>query len=60
MENAISIQNKQKALDAEVMGNRWLARGNHYREAGKKQQADRCYEKGQYWLDRYNRLTGRD
>lgn len=49
----------EKALDAEERGNRWLAEGNAAREAGNKKKAERCYDKGQFWLDRYNKLTGR-
>ena len=50
---------QEKALDAEERGNRWLAEGNAAREAGNKKEAERCYAKGQFWLDRYNKLTGR-
>ncbi|WP_157131265.1 hypothetical protein [Burkholderia pseudomallei] len=52
--------NHLKALDAEERGNRWLADGNEAAEAGNKVKAERCYEKGQFWLDRSNKLTGRD
>lgn len=48
----------EKALDAETRGNRWLADGNAAAEAGNKEKAEKCYEKGQFWLDRYNRLMG--
>jgi hypothetical protein len=48
-----------KALDAELRGNSWLAKANQYRDAGDSEKADKCYSKGQYWLDRFNKLTGR-
>lgn len=50
---------EQKALEAEVRCSQWLADGNAAREAGNMAKADRCYAKSQFWLDRYNRLTGR-
>ena len=52
--------NRLKAFDAEDRGNRWLADGNAAAEAGNKAKAEHCYAKGQFWLDRFNRLTGRD
>jgi uncharacterized protein HemY len=48
----------EKALDAEERGNKWLAEGNAAAEAGNKEKAEKCYEKGQFWLDRYNKLAG--
>lgn len=27
--------------------------------AGDKEKAKKCYAKSQYWLNRYNKLTGR-
>jgi hypothetical protein len=57
--SAMDETNRQKALDAEVRGNRWLASANEAREAGKKELAERRYAKGQFWLDRFNRLTER-
>ena len=50
---------KEKAIDAEVRGSQWLAKGNEYAERGNKKQAEKCYDKAQFWLDRYNKLTGR-
>lgn len=49
---------KEKALQAEERGNRWLAEGNAAAEKGNRAKAEKCYAKGQYWLDRYNKLTG--
>lgn len=48
-----------KALDAEVRCSRWLADGNAAKEAGNMARAERCYQKSQFWLDRYNKLTGK-
>jgi hypothetical protein len=48
-----------KKLEAETRCNMWLADGNAAKEAGNARKAQRCYEKSQYWLDKYNRLTGR-
>lgn len=36
----------------------WLAKGNALSERGRKKQAERCYEKSAYWLNRYNALIG--
>lgn len=47
-----------RIVEAEVLGSRWLADGNEAAERGNKAKADRCYEKAQFWLDRYNLLTG--
>lgn len=48
-----------RILDAEERGNRWLADGNEARERGDMKRANECYEKGQFWLDRFNLLTSR-
>lgn len=50
---------ESKALDAEVRGSRWLADGNAAKEKGNMAKAEKCYVKSQFWLDRYNKLTGR-
>lgn len=49
---------QERALDAEVRANKWLADGNQYRENGNNEMAEKCYQKSQYWLDRYNLLAG--
>jgi hypothetical protein len=49
---------KQRALKAYERCSRWLADGNEYNEAGREQKANECYEKSQFWLDRYNKLIG--
>lgn len=48
----------ERIADADARGSAWLAKGNELAEAGKKPQAQRCYDKGQFWLDRCNRLRG--
>ena len=48
----------EKALHAEERSSHWLAEGNQANERGDYEKSDRCYEKSQYWLDRYNRLAG--
>lgn len=48
----------ERIADADARGSSWLARANQLAEAGKKKQAERCYDKGQFWLDRSNKLRG--
>lgn len=60
-----------KILDAETRGNRWLADANELTDRARapgltdaqraklRRLADRAYASGQFWLDRYNKLTGR-
>ena len=48
----------ERVADADARGSAWLAKANELAEAGKKKQAERCYEKGQFWLDRSNKLRG--
>jgi hypothetical protein len=50
---------QQRAARAEELGNRYLGDANEAAEAGDKARADRLFEKGQFWLDRFNLLTGR-
>lgn len=44
----------ERVADADARGGTWLAKANELAEAGKKDQAQRCYDKGQFWLDRSN------
>jgi hypothetical protein len=44
--------------EADALDNRWLADGNEAAEKGNTKRAEYCYAKGQFWLDRYNLLTG--
>jgi hypothetical protein len=50
---------EQRTLDAEARASSWLADGNAAAEAGKHADAERCWAKAQFWLDRYNLLAGR-
>lgn len=45
-------------MEADHYGNAYLGDANQAAEAGQKDKADRLYTKGQFWLDRYNRLVG--
>jgi len=49
---------QEKITEADERGNRYLADANAAAEAGKQEKADKLYEKGQYWLDRLNKLQG--
>jgi hypothetical protein len=48
-----------RILDAEVRASRWLADANAAREQGMVAQASEYDTKSQYWLDRYNLLSGK-
>lgn len=55
------LQRKQlvlanRMLYADTMGSNALANGNTARDEGKKKQAEKYYDRGQYWLDRSNTL----
>ena len=49
---------RTRIVEAETLGSKWLADGNEHAEAGRTEKAERCYDKAQFWLDRYNRLAG--
>lgn len=48
-----------RILDAEVRSSQWLADANDARERGDERRAAECDTKSQFWLDRYNLLSGR-
>ena len=48
---------KEKILQAEELGSRYLADANAAAEKGDTERSFRLYDKGQYWLDRLNKLT---
>jgi len=48
----------ERIADADARGSAWLAKGNDLAAAGKKELAERCYDKGQFWMDRSNKLRG--
>jgi len=47
-----------KIAQADTNGSNWLAKGNEYAEKGNTAKAEQCYAKGQFWLDRSNKLRG--
>lgn len=49
---------KERLIEAEDRGNRYLADANEALELGDYVKAEKLYAKGQYWLDRYNKLAG--
>ena len=46
----------EKIADADERGSYWLAAANEASDRGDQDQAEMLYAKGQYWLDRANRL----
>lgn len=48
----------ERMIEAEERGSKWLADGNEAEERGNLKKAEQCYEKSQFWLDRYNALAG--
>lgn len=49
---------RRRILNAEVRAGKWLGDGNEYNDAGNKEMAEKCYQKAQFWHDRYNKLVG--
>lgn len=48
----------ERIADADARGGRYLADANEAAERGDHEKAERLYEKGQFWLDRVNKLLG--
>jgi hypothetical protein len=48
----------EKLIEADERGGRYLADANEAAERGQQDKAEKLYAKGQYWLDRYNKLAG--
>lgn len=48
----------EKIAEADMRGSDYLARANEQAEKGNKEKAEALYAKGQYWLDRSNKLRG--
>lgn len=48
----------EKMIEADERGSRYLADANEFSERGNHAKAEKLYTKGQYWLDRYNKLAG--
>ncbi len=49
---------QEKIIEADERGGRLLADANEAAEKGKFEKAEKLYERGQYWLDRSNKLRG--
>ncbi|MER9833404.1 hypothetical protein NKJ28_00305 [Mesorhizobium sp. M0145] len=49
---------QERILEAEEWGSRYLADANDAAEKGQTAKAEKLYDKGQYWLDRANKLRG--
>lgn len=47
-----------EAVDALARSSSYLGRANAAREAGDRRKAEELDRKAQWWLDRYNALTG--
>ena len=47
-----------KAIHAEQRASYWLAEGNEAEERGNQAKAEKCFAKAQYWLYRFNKLSG--
>ncbi len=48
----------ERIQHADEMAGRYLGDANELDEAGHRETAKLVYEKAQFWLDRYNLLTG--
>jgi hypothetical protein len=54
----IMTSHEDKIIQAEQQASKWLADGNSWEERGNHIKAEKCYDKSQYWVDRYNKLAG--
>jgi len=48
----------EKIAEADERGSNWLSKANEAAERGNHEMAEKLYAKGQYWLDRSNKLRG--
>ena len=48
----------ERIADADMRGCAYLADANAAAERGQHEKAEKLYAKGQFWLDRYNKLVG--
>lgn len=48
----------EKIIEANDRGCRYLADANEAEERGNLKKAEKLLSKGQFWLDRYNKLAG--
>lgn len=49
---------QEKIIEADTRGSNFLADANEASESGDQSKAERLYAKGQYWLDKSNKLRG--
>jgi hypothetical protein len=49
---------QEKITEADARGGHWLAEANEAAERGEHEKAEKLYAKGQFWLDRSNKLRG--
>jgi hypothetical protein len=49
---------RDRIQQADMLAGRYLGNANEASEAGQHDKAEKLYAKSQYWLDRYNLLTG--
>ena len=49
---------EEKIIEADERGGRYLAEANEAAERGNHEKAEKLYAKGQFWLDRSNKLLG--
>ncbi len=48
----------ERIADADARGGNYLAMANEAAENGNRAKAEKLYSKGQFWLDRSNKLRG--
>lgn len=49
---------EEKMIEADARGNKYLSDANEAAERGDHAKAEKLYAKGQFWLDRLNKLAG--
>ena len=49
---------QERILQADILASRYLGNANEASERGNQERAEKLYQKSQYWLNRYNLLTG--
>ena len=50
----------ERMIEAEERCSKWLADGNAAEERGDDMKAEKCFNRSQFWRDRYNWLAGND
>ena len=49
---------QEQIIEADERGSKWLGDANEAAERGDTEKAEKLYAKGQFWLDRSNKLRG--